>query len=302
LNVVELSGGVGGARLARGLDQIPGLDLTIVVNVGDDDDIHSLRVSADLDTVIYTLAGVEGAEGWGRRDDTFTTNTEMGALGADNTFRLGDLDLAMNILRTDALARGISLAEFTSQAAAALGVRARVLPASNDRIATIVVTSEGERLAFQEYFVIRRHRDTVERLEYQGATEAAPSPGAIEAIGEADLVVIGPSNPPLSIWPILAIPGYRDALEAHPKVVAVSPLIGGRALKGPADRVMDSLGLGADNEGVIKAYGEIIDVMVVDESDEADAGTVAGVEVIPASTRIPDAASSLRLARFLVGL
>jgi LPPG:FO 2-phospho-L-lactate transferase len=302
LKVVELSGGVGGARLARGLDQVPGLDLTIVVNVGDDDDIHGLLVSADLDTVVYTLAGIEGPHGWGRAKDSFVTNDEMGRLGADNTFRLGDLDLAMNVLRTAALRNGETLSDFTRRISSSLGLLPNVVPASDDRIATTIITDAGEALPFQQYFVIRRTRDEVARLEYRGAERAQPSPGALESIRESDLVLIGPSNPPLSIWPILAIPGYRDALRQHSRVVAVSPLIGGKALKGPADRVMKTIGLEPGNAGVAQAYDGLIDTLIVDESDVADVGTVKGIDIVATDIRIPDAMASRRLASFLVDM
>lgn len=302
MRVVVLSGGVGGARLARGIDQITDIDLTIVVNVGDDDDIHGLRVSADLDTVVYTLAGIEGPHGWGRDGDSFVANEELGRFGADNAFKLGDRDLAMNILRTDALRQGRTLSRFTDHIAKTLGIRSTVMPASDQRVSTLVKTENSGTLAFQEYFVLRRHQDRVVALDYRGAKDATPSPGAIDAITNADVVLIGPSNPPLSIWPILAIPGYRDTLVAHDHVIAVSPLFRGKALKGPADQVMESLGLPVGSHGVVAAYRDMIDALVVDVGDEMDGPEIDGVPVIALDTRIPDGPSAQRLAKLVLAL
>jgi LPPG:FO 2-phospho-L-lactate transferase len=298
--VVELSGGVGGARLARGLDQVPGIDLTIVVNVGDDDDIHGLRVSADLDTVVYSLAGLEGPHGWGRRGDSFITNDELGRLGANNTFQLGDLDLAMNIMRTAALADGQTLSEFTRGVTDRLGIGASVVPATDDRVATMITTPTGEELSFQEYFVIRGHQDHVESLRFADAEKATPTPGVIESILGADLVIIGPSNPPLSIWPILAIDGYEQALRDHSAVVAVSPLFGGKALKGPAAEVMTTLGLGADNTGIVAAYDGLIDRLIVNDGDEPESGHIGEVEVRSTNTHISDPGAAAAFAKWLV--
>src|SRR5690606_37913852 len=199
MKVVELSGGVGGARLARGLDALPDIDLTVVVNVGDDERFHGLLVSADIDTVLYTLAGIEGPEGWARRDDTFAFNDELARYGVDNRFRIGDRDLALIVTRTARLAAGESLSKITADLA-----RAPVLPATDDTLRTEVRLDSGWT-SFQDYFVIRRNRDEVREVAYRGAEDARPAPGVIESIEAADLVVIGPSNPPLSVWPILAV-------------------------------------------------------------------------------------------------
>ena len=176
--VVELSGGVGGARLARGLAALDEVDLTVVVNVGDDAPIHGLAVSPDLDTVVYTMAGMEGPQGWGRSGDTFIANEELGRFGLDNTFRLGDLDLALKIFRTDRLAAGETLAEVTESVRTAFGLRAKVLPASNDEVRTMVTIADGARLTFRQYFVDRGHRDHVSSLDFDGATTAKPAPGS----------------------------------------------------------------------------------------------------------------------------
>jgi len=301
LKVAELSGGVGGARLARGLGQIEGADLTIVVNVGDDEDIHGLLVSPDVDTVVYTMAGIEGTHGWGRDEDSFVANDEIGALGGDNTFRLGDRDLAMNLLRTEALRSGAALSTFTSNIAKRLGIEATILPATDDTQRTMIETDRGEVLGFQEYFVIRQTRDTVSTVTFTGSPR--PAPGVIEAITAADLVLIAPSNPPLSIWPILSVAGIRQAVAAHPNVTAVSPLIGGKALKGPADRVMASLGLPAGNAGILTAYEGLIDHLIVDVSDADDVASLAGaVSIRAADTRIADPVAAKRFCREVLGL
>ncbi len=290
---MELSGGVGGARLARGLDRLDSVDLTIVVNVGDDDDIHGLHVAPDIDTVVYTLAGIEGQHGWGRSDDTFETNDEIGALGHDNNFKLGDRDLAMNILRTEALRNGTSLSTFTASVAKHLGVGAWVVPVTDDRQRTIIETEDGEVLGFQEYFVTRQTRDTVAGVRFDGSP--SPAPGVLEAIDQADMVFIAPSNPPLSIWPILAVPGLFDAVARHENVVAVSPLFEGKALKGPADRVMGSLGLPPGNAGVLAAYDGLLNRLIVDVSDAGDESGLDGkIAVTALDTRISDADAAVR--------
>jgi len=299
MRVVELSGGVGGARMARGLAASPGVDLTVVVNVGDDETIHGLHVSPDIDTVMYTLAGVEGPEGWGRSGDSFDANTELGRFGADNRFRLGDLDLALNLHRTSRLAAGEPLSVVTGALAKAFELGPAVLPATDDVLRTEVRLSDGWT-SFQDYFVIRGNRDRVLEIRYRGSESATPAPGVLEAIQSSDLVVIAPSNPPLSIWPILAIPPMRQAVASHDRVVAVSPLFGGRALKGPADRVMASLGLPPGNRGVVEAYRGLIGTLVIDRQDSDDAGLLKEVEVIVTDTRIGDVVAARRLASELI--
>jgi LPPG:FO 2-phospho-L-lactate transferase len=299
--VTLLSGGVGGARMARGLAAVPGVhDPTIVVNVGDDERIYGVHVSPDLDTVMYTLAGIEGPQGWGIADDTFTVMDRMAAMGTDTTFRLGDRDLSTNLIRTEALARGERLSDVTARLAVAFGIEARVLPATDDRSCTVIDTAEGERLSFQEYFVMRQHRDEVAAVTYEGAGSAAPAPGVVDAISSADLVVIAPSNPPLSIWPILAVPGIRDAVRDAP-VAAISPLFGGKALKGPADRVMATLGLPEGTAGVLAAYEGLVDLLVVDESDHEDVRlSTSETRVVSADTRIAEPAAAARFAAWLI--
>jgi LPPG:FO 2-phospho-L-lactate transferase len=272
-----------------------------VVNVGDDDDIHGLHVSPDVDTVVYTMAGLEGPHGWGRDEDSFVANDEIGVLGGDNTFRLGDRDLAMNLLRTEALRSGATLSTFTSDIAKRLGIEATILPATDDTQRTMIETDKGEVLGFQEYFVIRQTRDTVSTVTFTGSPR--PAPGVIEAITAADLVLIAPSNPPLSIWPILSVAGIRHAVSAHPNVTAVSPLIGGKALKGPADRVMASLGLPPGNAGILAAYEGLVDHLIVDVSDADDVASLAGaVSIRAADTRIADPVAAKRFCREVLGL
>ncbi len=301
MRVVELSGGVGGARLARGFARLSGVDLTVIVNVGDDDIVHGLHVSPDLDTVTYTLAGVEGPHGWGRKGDTFTVNEELARFGVDNRFQLGDLDLALNIHRTDRLKRGHRLSEIARDVGEALGIAARLIPSTDDLLATEVRVPGDGWISFQEYFVLRSHRDPVEEVRFVGAGAALPAPGVIDSIDEADLVVIGPSNPPLSIWPILAVVEIERAVRRHGNVVAVSPLVGSRALKGPADRVMSTLGLPPGNAGVVKAYDGIIDRLVIHTDDSHDRATIGEVEVIPEQTLIRTGAAAAELAARLVG-
>lgn len=301
MKVVELSGGVGGARLARGLALLPNIDLTVVVNVGDDELVHGLHVSADLDTVVYTLAGVEGPRGWGRAGDTFTANEELARFGVDNTFALGDRDLALNVHRSARLQAGDPLSTITRDVTRAFGVGASVLPATDQRLSTRLRVDEGW-ISFQEYFVLRQHTDEVREVQFEGADSALPAPGVLEAIETADHVLIGPSNPPLSIWPILAISEVREAVVAHPMVTAVSPLIGGEAVKGPAARVMASLGLSDGNAGVLEAYAGVIDRLFVHDRDQGETLEGDGVDILAADTLIKEPSRARRLATILLGL
>ncbi len=300
MKVVQLSGGVGGARLARGLAALDEVELSVIVNVGDDAENHGLAICPDLDTVVYTLAGEEGPLGWGRRDDTFAFNDELGRFGVDNTFRLGDRDLALKMFRTRAMADGSALSAVTASIASAFGLDIAVLPVTDDRLRTMVRIDDGW-VTFQEYFVRRGHRDEVRDLRFDGADVARPAPGVIDALTGADRIVIGPSNPPLSVWPILAVAGVRDAVRNHPSVVAVSPLIDGKTVKGPADRVMVSLGLPPGNRGVVFAYDGLVDTLVLDRADAADSTGIDGVTVVLTDTLMSDLDSSRRLAATLIG-
>lgn len=278
--------------------------LTVIVNVGDDDAIYGLAVSPDLDTVVYTLAGVEGPQGWGRRDDTFRVMAGLGEQGVDTWFRLGDRDLAMCLRRTEHLAAGGTLSRFTAGAASALGVPVAVLPATDDRLRTQIRTADGVWRDFQDYFVRRRHRDRVLEVRYDGADDASPAPGVLDAIDRADVVVIAPSNPVLSVQPILAVGGVRAALSAKPAVVAVSPLFGGRALKGPAATIMADLGMAAGTAGLLASYEGLLSHLVVDAGDAGDVAALAGagVSLHAADTRIGTPGEGARFAAELMDI
>jgi LPPG:FO 2-phospho-L-lactate transferase len=251
--------------------------------------------------VLYTLAGREGPHGWGLAGDTFTVMAALDGLGTDTRFRLGDNDLATCLFRTAALRRGDPLSTITAELTAAFGVAARLLPATDDRLRTEVRTAHGTWLAFQDYFVLRRHRDPVSDIRFSGADDASAAPGVVEAIATADLVVIAPSNPPLSIWPILAVGEIGEAVAASDRVIAVSPLFGGKALKGPADRVMAGLGLPPGNAGVLAAYEGLITDLVVDVGDDADVDRLdTDVRLVAADTRIAEPAAAARFARWLL--
>jgi LPPG:FO 2-phospho-L-lactate transferase len=295
MKAVLLSGGVGGARFARGLvDVLDPAGVTVVGNVGDDLEVFGLHVSPDLDTLLYTLAGLEDEErGWGRRDETWTALETAAELGADAWFRLGDRDLGLHLYRSEALRRGEPLSSVVRRVAGSLGVASPVLPATDDRLRTWVTTPAAE-LPFQEWFVRRQHRDDVHGVRFEGAEQARPAPGVLAALAEADLVLIGPSNPYVSIGPILAVDGIRAALaERTVPAVAVSPLIGGRAVKGPADRMLARLAGGTTPAHVASCYAGLIDALVLDEADSPE-----GLEVRPivARTLMTDAAARRRLA------
>ena len=266
-----LSGGVGGARMARALASVVPADrLTVVVNVGDDDRMYGVHVSPDIDTVVYTLAGIEGPQGWGQRGDTFAVMDGLARFGVDTSFRLGDRDLALCLHRTRRLGDGVPLSTVTTDAAAALGVNVRVLPATDDRLRTKVLTADAGWLDFQEYFVIRAHKDRVLDVHFEGAGSARPAPGVLDAIARADAVLIAPSNPVLSIEPILAVDAIKEAIIAKPVVAAVSPFFSGKALKGPAATITADLGRAPGTEGLIEAYADVISHLVVDTADTAD--------------------------------
>lgn len=288
--------------MARALaDTVAADQLTVVVNVGDDDYMYGVHVAADLDTVVYTLAGIEGPHGWGIAGDSFEVIDEMAARGIDSSFRLGDRDLATCLHRTAGLQAGRSLSTVTSELALSLGVKTVIAPATDNPVRTRVQVEGGEWLAFQDYFVKRNHRDKVLALDYQGAATSAPAPRVIDAIAAADLVVISPSNPPLSIWPILAIPGIRQAVEQAANVAAVSPLFGGKALKGPADRILMSLGLAPGTAGILAAYDHLLSALIVDSSDAADTSlSTEQTTVIAADTRIAEPAAGRDFAHWLL--
>ena len=291
--------------MARALRHVldPG-HLTVVVNVGDDSKRYGVHVAADPDTVLYTLAGVVGPDGWGRSGDTHNAMEALAAMGFDTTFTLGDKDLAMCLARSEMLDNGASLSEVTRTLAHRLGlVDIEILPASNDAVRTFVQLGDGEWLDFQQYFVDRSHADPVQALAYHGATEASPSPGVIDAIDSSDTLVIAPSNPPLSIWPILAIDDIDTAVRRHTCRVAVSPLFGGAALKGPATQVMAGIGLSPGTKGVLEAYQGRIDHLFIDDADIRDRnlGAEFGVAIHTENTRLSGVDEGATFASSLIG-
>lgn len=279
MNITALAGGVGGAKLAQGFYTLLAPDeLSVVLNTGDDFELYGLRISPDADTVLYTLAGLANPEtGWGVRDDTFTTLDMMRHYGDDPWFLLGDRDFATHILRTQRLRSGQTLTDVLASFTAALGVRARLLPMADTPVATRVRTPAGE-LAFQEYFVHRHHADDVLGVTFEGIEAARPTPGVEAAVRTADAIIFCPSNPIVSIGPILSVPGMRALIQAAqvPRV-AVSPIVGGRALRGPADRMLAGLGHGATALGVASLYRGLLDGFVIDSEDEMLAEPIAAL-------------------------
>jgi LPPG:FO 2-phospho-L-lactate transferase len=265
MKVVALAGGFGGARFARALAESDA-ELTVIGNVGDDAEILGLHISPDLDSILYSLAGLGDEErGWGRAGETWNALDTVGTLGGDTWFQLGDRDLGLHVLRTQALQKGESLSAITTRFARAFGIDAAVLPATDDELRTHVETPAGD-FPFQDWYVGRRHEDEVTGVRYEGDAEAAP--GVLEAIEGADLIAIAPSNPFLSIGPILAVGGIRTAIESRRvPSIAVSPLIGGRTVKGPADRMLKRFAGGTSPTHVESVYEGLIDRLVVDETD-----------------------------------
>ncbi len=284
--ITVLAGGVGAARFLRGLvDVVDPASVTIIGNTGDDDEFLGLHVSPDLDTVVYTLAdAVDPETGWGLAGDSYACLEQAALLGEETWFRLGDADLATHVHRTLLLREGRPLSEATEAIARAFGLACRLLPMSDDPVRTIVATNAGE-FSFQEYFVRRGWQDEVHGVRFQGADEARPAPGVMDAIAEAEAVIVAPSNPLVSIGPIVAVPGVREALRDTPApVVAVSPIVGGRALKGPADRMLASLGHEASAVGVARLYADFLDVLVLDREDAAAAPEVESLGGRPVGT------------------
>ena len=298
---LALAGGVGGAKLAAGLQAaLPTGNLTVVVNTADDFELWGLHISPDLDTMMYTLAGVANPEaGWGVRGETFNALEMLGRYGEDTWFMLGDRDLATHLLRTVRLHRGESLTEVTADLSFRLGVESTVLPMCDEPVSTLVHTPDGT-LEFQDYFVRRRQKDEVLGVELRGVEESRVSAAVSEALAEAEIVVFCPSNPVVSIGPILSVPGMTEALSASaaPKV-AVSPIVGGRALKGPADKMMASLGHEVSATGVASLYEGLVDAMVVDHADEMERARIEelGVRVLVTDAVMHDEDDRERLAR-----
>lgn len=303
--VVVLAGGVGAARFLQGVvSALPSRALTILGNVGDDLDVAGLHVSPDLDTVLYTLTGnIDETRGWGVRDDTSRALERARSLGADAWFWLGDLDIGLHIARTGWLREGHPLSSATARLATALGLPDRLLPCTDDRLRTVLVTADGE-LDFQTYYVRRGHRDQVLEVRFDGATDARPAPGVLEAIAGADAIIIAPSNPLISIGPILAVAGIRDALgRRRARCVAVSPIVGGEAVRGPAADMLRALGHDPSPVGVASLYSGLVDVMVMDGVDAARAAEVRllGIETVVTDTIMRDMGAKQRLARAALG-
>jgi len=303
MSIVVLSGGVGGARFVRGLvDAVTPGDVTVIGNVGDDLDVLGMHVSPDLDSILYTLADLNDEErGWGRADETWRALATVAELDGESWFRLGDRDLGLHLVRTQALQRGEPLSTVTAELAASLGVGTRLLPATDDRLRTWVTTPAGE-FTFQVWFVARGHRDEVDSLRFEGVGTARPGPGVLEAIDSAELLLVAPSNPYVSIAPILALEPVQDALAKRSvPCVAVSPLIGGRAVKGPADRMLARLAGGTTPAHVASCYPGLIDALVVDEADAASLGGLGDVRPIVTRTLMSDAEARRRLAEAALG-
>jgi LPPG:FO 2-phospho-L-lactate transferase len=293
MKVVVLSGGVGGARFAQGLvDVVPPSDVTVVGNVGDDVEVLGLHVSPDLDSILYALAGLNDEKrGWGRADESWRALETVGELGGETWFQLGDLDLGLHLV----------LSRVTQRLAGELGIQTRVLPATDDRLRTWIRTPAGE-FPFQEWFVARGHRDEVDAVRFEGEADAKPAPGVLEALAEAELVLVAPSNPYVSIWPILAVSAIRAALAARRvPAVALSPLIGGRAVRGPADRMLARLAGGTSPAHVAGTYRGLIDVLVVDEADSDDLESLGDVRPIVTRTLMADPEARRRLAEAALG-
>ncbi|CAN5156926.1 2-phospho-L-lactate transferase [soil metagenome] len=274
--IVVLTGGVGGAKLVLGLAQIvPPADIVAIVNTGDDFRHLGLHVSPDIDTLLYTLSGKSNqAQGWGREGESWGFLSALRSLGGEDWFALGDGDLALHVQRSHLLSRGDRLSSITASFAAAWGIEVSILPMSDDPVATSLDTDEG-KLEFQRYFVERRCIPVVSRISFPGVETAQPAPGVIEAILQAEAIIIAPSNPYLSVDPILALPAIAAALhETKAAVVAVSPIIGGKAVKGPTAKLMTELGIRTDNAAIAAHYKGIVDGLVIDKGDDVPEGLV----------------------------
>ncbi|MEO7556042.1 MAG: 2-phospho-L-lactate transferase [Acidimicrobiales bacterium] len=304
--ITVLAGGVGAARFLAGLlQEVAATDVTAIVNVGDDTVLHGLHISPDLDTVTYTLAGAINPDtGWGLVDETWNAMATVGRYGGSTWFGLGDRDLGTHLYRTGRLADGAALSVVTAEVAAAWGLGLRVTPVTDDELRTMVTIDDldGVRreVGFQEYFVGRRHDVPVSALRFAGADSAAPAPGVLEAIAAAEVVVIAPSNPLVSIAPVLAVPGVREAtVAARDRVVAVSPIVAGAALKGPADRLLRELGHEVSVLGVARLYAPLASMLVIDDvdSDHADAVAAEGIRPVVTPTVMSSPEVSAALAR-----
>ncbi|HYY73040.1 MAG TPA: 2-phospho-L-lactate transferase [Candidatus Bathyarchaeia archaeon] len=304
--ITALGGGVGASKLLLGLYEVMEPEaLTIIVNTGDDIALHGLKISPDLDIVTYTLAGiVDPQKGWGIRGETFHTLKRLAAYGRADWFNLGDRDLATHIHRSALIEEGRTLSEAAEAIRTALGVKARILPMSDDPVPTIIESDQGS-MHFQEYLVKRRAEPVVERIRFAGAKAARPAPGVLEAIQEAERIIICPSNPLISIGPILAVPEMRQQLQARKKdVFAVCPIVGGKSLKGPSDKMLAQLGYEATALGVAKLYADFSGTFVIDPVDKAQSGAIEalGMNVVILPTVMKTLSQKRKLARSLLDL
>lgn len=303
--VVAFTGGTGGTKLVQGLHHLLAPEeLTVIVNTGDDVEWWGLHVSPDIDSVLYGLSGLLSTDrGWGVNDDSFRCLERMKSLGQPGWFSLGDLDLATHLTRTELLRSGKTLSAATAELATKMGIKARVLPMSDDRVSTTMHTSKGV-LNFQEYFVRERHNVEVQAVEFTGAERSKPAPGVLESIEQADAIAFAPSNPVTSIGPILAVPGIRDGLrKADAPVIAVSPVIGGAAVSGPAAVLMRMRGWPSTIAGIAQAYEDFLDVLVVDEHDCAEGERLQSehLRVVSGKTLMQSWDDKVALARLVLG-
>ena len=310
--ITVLSGGVGAARMLGGVTQVvKASEVTAIVNVGDDLVLHGLHISPDLDTITYTLAGEINPEtGWGLVDETWNAMSSVQRYGGITWFGLGDRDIGTHLYRTQRLADGATLTEVTADIVRAWDLKVTLLPVTDDPLRTKVTIRdddtppEGAEIGFQEYFVQRHHDVPVRGVRFEGFETATPAPGVLAAIAKADVVVIAPSNPIVSIGPVFAVPGVLDAVRARrPNVVAVSPIIAGAALKGPADRLLTELGHEASVVGVARLYAPAVGTLVIDEADAdlADAVRAEGMRCVVAPTIMRDPLAAKTLARIALG-
>jgi LPPG:FO 2-phospho-L-lactate transferase len=300
--IVTLAGGVGAARFLGGLLQVEDPSrCTAIVNIGDDVELHGLWVSPDLDTVTYTLAGaIDPERGWGLAGETWHAMESLARYGGITWFNLGDRDLATHLYRTQRRREGATLSEVTAEITAAWGLGLRVLPVSDDRVETRVTLLDEGEVNFQEYFVKHHHDVAVRSVRFAGIDEATPAPGVLDAIGAAGTIVVAPSNPLVSIAPVLAIPGVRDAVaKRRDRTVAVSPIVGGAALKGPADRMLVEMGHESSVVGVANLYCDVASVLVIDQADAARAAEVesTGMRCVVTDTIMKTPARAAALAR-----
>ena len=306
--ICVLAGGVGAARLLNGLkDVLPSEEITAVINTGDDAIMHGLYICPDIDTVTYTLAGVNNVEtGWGLQGETWMAMESLKKLGGETWFNLGDKDLATHLYRTARLSEGVGLKEITKEIASAMGISVNLLPMTEDRVETMVTLLEsGDEISFQEYFVKHRHEVPISSVRFNGSQEAQATHGVIDAIREAEVVIIAPSNPLVSIAPIFSISEISDALkERKEDVVAVSPIVAGSALKGPADRLLNELGYEASVEGVAKYYQDWINTLIIDKADFDSVENIEslGINCVSTETVMSDPQIAASLGSTLLGL